>query len=69
VIRWCQDTLPGYRESGYHIVFNLTGGFKSIQGWMQTLGMFYADEIVYIFETGKELLPGPARTLGSPGKL
>lgn len=59
LIKWCEDTLPGYRNSKYRIVFNLTGGFKSIQGWMQTLGMFYADEIVYIFESEKELLRIP----------
>lgn len=59
LIAWCENTLPGYRKSTYHIVFNLTGGFKSIQGWMQTLGMFYADEIVYIFESGRELLRIP----------
>ena len=59
LIKWCEDTLPGYRQCQYHVVFNLTGGFKSIQGWMQTLGMFYADEIVYIFESGRELLRIP----------
>lgn len=59
LIKWCEETLPGYRNSKYRIVFNLTGGFKSIQGWMQTLGMFYADEIVYIFESGQELLRIP----------
>lgn len=59
LIAWCENTLPGYRESTYHVVFNLTGGFKSIQGWMQTLGMFYADEIIYIFESGQELLRIP----------
>jgi hypothetical protein len=32
------------------VVFSLTGGFKSLQGYMTTLGMLYADEIVYIFE-------------------
>ncbi len=52
VVRWCEETLPGYRESGYRIVFNLVGGFKSVQWYLNTLGMFYADEIVYIFETG-----------------
>ena len=56
VIKWCEGTLPEYRKHQYHIAFNLTGGFKSIQGWMQTLGMFHADEIVYIFESGVELL-------------
>jgi putative CRISPR-associated protein (TIGR02619 family) len=59
MIEWCERTLPGYRDSNYRIVFNLTGGFKSIQGWMQTLGMFYADEIVCIFEYGRELLRIP----------
>jgi len=56
IARWCAQGLP---ESGYHIVFNLTGGFKSIQGFMQTLGTFYADERIYIFESGKELLRIP----------
>lgn len=55
----CEQTLPGYKESGYHVVFNLTGGFKSIQGFMQTLGMFYADEMFYIFETGSSLITIP----------
>jgi putative CRISPR-associated protein (TIGR02619 family) len=55
----CEETLPGYRSDGYRIVFNLTGGFKSVQGVMSTLGMMYADEIVYIFETGTELLRMP----------
>jgi putative CRISPR-associated protein (TIGR02619 family) len=59
LIKWCQETLPGYRMSQYHIVFNLTGGFKSAQGFMQTIGMFYADESIYIFETGDNLLRIP----------
>lgn len=50
VVRWCEETLPGYRQSRYRIIFNLVGGFKSLQGYMNTLGMFYADEIIYIFE-------------------
>ncbi len=59
VIKWCNDSLPANREAGYRIVFNLTGGFKSLQGFLQTIGMFYADEIVYIFESGQELLRIP----------
>lgn len=55
LVKLCEDSLPGHRGSGYHIAFNLTGGFKSIQGFMQTLGMFYADEMFYIFETGSLL--------------
>jgi len=56
IAHWCAQSLP---ESGYHIVFNLTGGFKSIQGFMQTLGAFYAHERIYIFESGEELLRIP----------
>lgn len=51
--------LPGYKEKNFHIVFNLTGGFKSVQGFLQTIGMFYADEIIYIFESGSSLLKIP----------
>lgn len=59
LIRWCGDTLPIYRNLGWRVIFNLTGGFKSIQGLMQTIGMIWADEIIYIFEFGEELLRIP----------
>jgi putative CRISPR-associated protein (TIGR02619 family) len=59
LVKWAAETLPGYRDARYKILFNLVGGFKSVQGFMQTLGMFYADEIVYIFESGSELLRIP----------
>lgn len=50
VIRWCEEVLTAYRQQNYYVVFNLVGSFKSLQGYMITLGMFYADEMVYIFE-------------------
>ncbi len=59
LIRWCEETIPGYRETQYHVAFNLTGAFKSLQGYLNIAGMFYADEIVYIFETGQRLLSIP----------
>ncbi len=59
LITWAYQTIPGYRSIKYRTIFNLAGGFKSVQGFMQTLGMFYADEIIYIFETGSELLRIP----------
>lgn len=59
LINWCRNTLKGYRDSGYEIIFNLTGGFKSVQGFLQTVGMFYADECVYIFQFSSELLRIP----------
>lgn len=59
LVGWAEDTLPGYRNSQYKIVFNLTGGFKSVNGFLQTLGMFYADECVYIFQNSSELIRIP----------
>jgi putative CRISPR-associated protein (TIGR02619 family) len=59
LVKWCAEALPGYQQAGYRIVFNLTGGFKSVQGFMQTLAPFYADETVYIFESGAALLHIP----------
>lgn len=52
----CAEEVRGWREGGWKIIFNLTGGFKSVQGFMQTLGMLYADETVYVFERTNELL-------------
>jgi putative CRISPR-associated protein (TIGR02619 family) len=59
LVRWCHETLPGYRQKPYRIIFNLTGGFKSVQGFLQTMAMFYADETIYVFETGRALLRIP----------
>ena len=59
MVKVLSDMSDKYRDSGYHVVFNLTGGFKSVQGFMQTLAMIYADESVYIFESGGELLRIP----------
>ncbi len=53
LIAWMQTSIPAYKENNYKIYFNLVGGFKSLQGYLNTIGMFYADEIIYIFE-GKQ---------------
>ncbi len=51
LLHWIdQEIIPGYKNSGWEICFNLVGGFKAIQGYMNTIGMFHADKIVYIFE-------------------
>lgn len=57
--RWCYEEIAPLRNPHYRVVFNLTGGFKSVQGFMQALGMLYADEVVYIFESSAELLRIP----------
>lgn len=50
LIRWCNDCIPGYKDAGYEVIFNLVGGFKALHSYMHTIGMFYADRMVYIFE-------------------
>lgn len=42
--------VRSYREQGWFVVFNLTGGFKSLNGYLQTLGMISADRCVFLFE-------------------
>ena len=60
LLKWCDETLSRDKNSGYEIVFNLTGSFKSLQGYMNTIAMFYADKIIYIFESKKaELIEIP----------
>ena len=54
-----KETLEGYRSQGYTIHFNLTGGFKGLNGFLQALSTIYADETFYLFETGQELLNIP----------
>jgi putative CRISPR-associated protein (TIGR02619 family) len=59
VIEFLEKEVKPLRDR-YEIVFNLTGSFKSLQGYMNTLGMFYADCIVYIFEgANSELITIP----------
>lgn len=59
LVKWASDTRPAYQQQQYKVIFNLTGGFKSIQGFMQALAMLYADETIYIFESNKDLLRLP----------
>ena len=59
LVRWCDETIRGYRDQKYRVVFNLVGGFKVLQGFLQTLGMFFADESVYVFEGEESLLRIP----------
>lgn len=56
---WCYERLPAPGNPGTEIFFNLTGGFKGVNGFLQTLGMFRADEVVYIFEGQKQLMSIP----------
>jgi putative CRISPR-associated protein (TIGR02619 family) len=59
LVHWAYETIPSYQASNYRVVFNLTGGFKAVQGFMQTLGALLADECVYVFERSNELIRLP----------
>lgn len=50
------EILEGYKDSGYGIYFNLTGGFKGLNGFLQALSTIYADQTFYLFEGSEELL-------------
>lgn len=55
LFHWLNENMPT-SNSHTEIIFNLTGGFKSLQGYMNTAGMLYADKIIYIFETNADLV-------------
>ncbi|HBE20352.1 MAG TPA: CRISPR-associated protein [Cyanobacteria bacterium UBA11149] len=59
LLKWVDEIIPGYQNSDYHICFNLVGGFKALQGYANTIGMFYAHEIIYIFEGSSEVITIP----------
>lgn len=59
VIKDLSEIIDGYKNSGYEIIFNLTGGFKGSNSFLQTMASLYADKSIYIFETAKELLTIP----------
>ena len=67
--RLCHEEIKGMRDGGWRVVFNLTGGFKGVQGFMQALGIIYADECVYTFERTNQLirLPRLPLTLDATG--
>lgn len=56
--------LPSWRTNGYLIVFNLTGGFKSVNAYLQALGMLYADRCVFLFEGAEALMEIPRLPIG-----
>ncbi|MDQ9021839.1 putative CRISPR-associated protein [Acinetobacter sichuanensis] len=53
------EQVTNYKDSGYQILFNLSGGFKSLNGFLQAFSTIYADETFYIFESSSEVLSIP----------
>ncbi len=58
LIKWLEEHVPK-PPSSYEVIFNLVGGFKSLQGYMNTFGAFYANEVIYIFEGSTDLIRIP----------
>ncbi len=59
LVRWVQESIVPYKDNHFKITFNLTGGFKGVQGFLQSVGMFYADETTYKFEGASEMMRIP----------
>ncbi len=60
LLEWLENNLRPLQEQAHYMInFNLVGGFKALQGYLNTLGMFYADELTYIFEGTNQLITIP----------
>jgi len=59
IVKDLSEELEGYKISGYKIIFNLTGGFKSVNSFVQSMASLWADESIYVFESSQELLTIP----------
>jgi putative CRISPR-associated protein (TIGR02619 family) len=49
----------GPSQQGWTTIFNLTGGFKSVNAYLQALGMVRADRCVFLFEGASTLMEIP----------
>ncbi|GET41933.1 putative CRISPR-associated protein [Microseira wollei] len=59
LIPFIEQTILNCKKDKYQVCFNLVGGFKALQGYFNTIGMFYADEIIYVFEGSNEVIKIP----------
>lgn len=58
--QWLEENVNEIRKSNSaEVIFQLSGGFKAWQGFMQGLAAWYADRVVYVFEGTSELLDLP----------
>ena len=59
VVKELSGVLENFKGNGYEIIFNLTGGYKSVNSFLQTMATLWADKSIYIFEGSSELLEIP----------
>ncbi len=57
--KYLNDRLDDEVRKRAFVVFNLTGGFKSINAYLQAVGMYFADRCVFQFESSHELMELP----------
>ncbi len=57
LVKWAFNLKKNDKSSKF--IFNTAGGFKSVSGFTQILGTFLADETIYKFEGGEEVLEIP----------
>jgi hypothetical protein len=50
LFKWFSETIPGFKEKGYRVCINLVNAPRTLQAYMDIIGMLYADELIYIFE-------------------
>jgi len=53
------ELIRSQREAQHTCSFNLSGGFKSVNAFLQMLGALWADEVFFVFETSRELIRIP----------
>lgn len=63
LVKDLHEQLSSYKASGYSINFNLTGGFKGLNGFLQALSTIYADNAFYLFEGSSEVMLIPSLPL------
>ena len=54
-----EEWIPEHRQKGWTTIFNLTGGFKSVNAYLQAFGMLYADRCAFLFESASTLMEIP----------
>ena len=51
-------------DTGWRVVFKLTGGFRGVNGFLQSAAMLWASETIYVFEGSDELMHIPRLPVG-----
>lgn len=59
LIESVDSILRAQRQAGHVCRFNLTGGFRSVNAFLQMLGALWADEVFFVFEGSRELIRIP----------